>query len=191
MSVLSTSNRKTMSGILLIAPSCDGVRLPRTILRSTEMLGITPSVLPAFAEELLRDLRHTLRLEPVFSQQLLERGRRAERLHTHDATGCADVAFPAEGRRLLHRDARGDVGRQHAVLVRLRLMLENIPGRHRDHARADALRDELLVGVDAEADLAARRDQDQLRLAAGGVGEHVGAAGYPCRGSVAAAVHCP
>src|SRR5215831_8406903 len=100
----------------------DGVCLPRTILRSTEMLGITPSVLPAFAEELLRDLRHTLRLEPVFSQQLLERGRGAKCLQADDAAGPADVAFPAEGRSLLHRHARRDVGRQHAVLVRLHLM---------------------------------------------------------------------
>src|SRR5215831_16802638 len=132
----------------------DGVCLPRTILRSTEMLGITPSVLPAFAEELLRDLRHTLRLEPVFSQQLLERGRRAKCLHADDAARPADVAFPTEGRGLLDGDARGDVGRQHAVLIRLRLMLENIPGRHGDHARADALREQLLVGVDTETDLA-------------------------------------
>src|SRR5215472_10396025 len=123
MSVLSTSNRKTT--VLSIASQPAFAR---------------PSILLPFAEQLLRHLGDALRLESIFSQQLLERGRCAKCLHADDAAGPADVAFPAEGRGLLHGDARGYVGRQHAVLVRLRLMLENIPRRHGDHARADALR---------------------------------------------------
>src|SRR5262249_59012292 len=121
MSVLSTSNRKTI--VLSIASQPTFAR---------------PSVLLPFAEQLLRDLGDALGLEPVFSQQLLERGRRAKRLHADNAARPADIAFPTERRGLLHGDTRGDVGRQHAVLVRLRLILENIPGGHRDHARADA-----------------------------------------------------
>jgi hypothetical protein len=67
---------------------------------------------------------------------------------------CRDLGKDDQGRGLVHRNARGDVGRQDAVLVRLRLMLENIPGRHRDHERANALREQLLVSVDTETDLA-------------------------------------
>src|SRR5262245_62554208 len=137
MSVLSTSNRKTT--VLSIASQPAFVR---------------PSILLALAEQLLRDLGDALRLESVFSQQLLERGRCAKCLHADDAARPADVAFPAEGRGLLHGDARGDIGRQHAVLVRLQLMLENVPGRHRNHARADALGEEFLVGLYAQVDLA-------------------------------------
>src|SRR5262245_66610075 len=121
MSVLSTSNRKTTSGVLVIASQPAFVR---------------PSILLALTEQLFDDLGDALGLEPVFSQQLLERGRGAKRLYADDAAGSADVAVPTEGRSLLHRDARGDVGREHAVLARLRLMCENITGHHRDNARA-------------------------------------------------------
>src|SRR6516162_8315404 len=137
MSVLSTSNRNTT--VLSIASQPAFAR---------------PSILLPFAEQLFDDLGDALRLEPVFSQQLLERCRRAECLHADDAARPADVAFPTEGRGLLHGDARVDVGRQHAVLVRLRLMLENVPGRHRNHARPDALGEEFLVGLYAQVDLA-------------------------------------
>src|SRR5258707_3120892 len=68
MSVLSTSNRKTI--VLSIASQPALAR---------------PSVLLPFAEQLLRDLGDALGLEPVFSQQLLERGRRAKCLHADDA----------------------------------------------------------------------------------------------------------
>src|SRR5262249_49226863 len=46
------------------------------------------NLLSALAEQLLRNLRHTLRFEPVFSQQLLQRSRRAECLHSDDAAGA-------------------------------------------------------------------------------------------------------
>src|SRR5262249_11718131 len=159
MSVLSTSNRKTT--VLSIASQPAFVR---------------PSILLALAEQLFGDLGDAPGLEPVFSQQLLERGRGAKCIHPDDAAGSADIAFPTEGRSLLHRHARSDVGRQHAVLVRLRLMFENIPGRHRDHARADTLREQLLVGVDTETDLAAGRDEDHFGLSRRRIGEHIGAA---------------
>ena len=44
--------------------------------------------------------------------------------------------------------------------------------------------------VDAEADLAARRDEDHFRLAARSVAEHIGAARDPGRRRVLAAVQC-
>src|SRR5260370_17115695 len=110
MSVLSTSNRKTI--VLSIASQPALAR---------------PSVLLPFAEQLLRDLGDALGLEPVFSQQLLERGRRAKCLHADDAARPANIAFPTEGRGLLHGDARGDVAPHHALLIRLPFMLANTP----------------------------------------------------------------
>ncbi len=109
-------------------------------------------------------------------------------MHADHASGSADIALPAEGRGLLHRYARRHVGRQHAVLIGFALVLEDVPRGHRDHARADAVREELLVRVDAEADLAARGDQDHVGLAAGRIRQHVGAARDAGRRRILAAV---
>src|SRR5262249_11978654 len=50
-----------------------------------------------FAEQLFRDLPHTLGFEPEFAQQLLQRSRRAECLHANDAASLpADITFPAK-----------------------------------------------------------------------------------------------
>ena len=85
--------------------------------------------------------------KPNFLCSSLSGRRGAERLHADDAAAPADISLPAESRGLLDRDARRHVGRQHAVPVLLCLVLENIPRRHRDHARADALGEQLLVGL--------------------------------------------
>src|SRR5262249_32108413 len=84
-----------------------------------------PLTLLLLAEELLDYLGDALRLEAVFPQELLERGRRAECLHADDAARLAYITLPAESGGLLHRDARGNLGRQHARPVRLALILEN------------------------------------------------------------------
>src|SRR5262245_14876290 len=134
MSVLSTSNRTTMSGVLAIAFH----PLSRALTSTGNCRGRkgSPSVLLALAEQLPDGLGHALGLESEFSLQLLERSRRTECVHANDTAGFpADVALPAESRGLLHRDARRHLGRQHAVLICLRLVLEDVPGRHRDHAR--------------------------------------------------------
>src|SRR5262249_25286909 len=55
------------------------------------------SALLALAEQLLRNLRHTLRFELKFPQQLLEGSRRAECLHSDDTAGPPPhVALPAK-----------------------------------------------------------------------------------------------
>src|SRR5215472_15872123 len=92
-----------------------------------------------FAEYGLRRLDDAVRLESEFPLQFLERRRRPEGLHADDLARGADVALPPEGRRLLHGDAGRHRRRQHAVPVRLRLALEQIPRRHRDDTRANAL----------------------------------------------------
>src|SRR5262249_365277 len=51
-----------------------------------------------FAEQLFRDLGHSLGFELEFAQQLLQRSRRSECLHADDsARPPADIAFPAKG----------------------------------------------------------------------------------------------
>ena len=70
----------------------------------------------------------------------LQRRRRAERVHADDRSAVADVAVPAERRRLLDRDPRLHRRRQHLVAVGLRLAVEELPARHADDARADAAR---------------------------------------------------
>ena len=109
-------------------------------------------------------------------------------MHADLGARQADIAVPPEGGGLLDRDAGGDVRRQDLVAVGLVLLLEELPRRHRDHARADALGLQRLVGADAELHLAAGRHQDDLRLAALAVGEDVGTAGDAGGGRVLGAV---
>src|SRR5215470_11093458 len=63
--------------------------------------------------------------------------------------------------------------RQYALSVRLGLLLKNFPRRHAHDARFDSRGVKLLVRVDAETDLRARAEQNDLGLAALGVGENV------------------
>src|SRR5262249_34546436 len=87
--------------------------------------------------------------------QGFQRRRSAEGAQADDTAGRAHIALPAEGRGLLDRDAGANLRRQDAVAVSLRLPLEDVPGGHRDDARADAVGDKLLMCIDGEADLAA------------------------------------
>src|SRR5207248_245472 len=86
MSVLSTSNRKTILGVPVIA--CHAIFsvcwVPCSKIGERQDDPSARLGLVALAEELLRDLGHPFRLEPEFSLQLLERGRRAECLHADD-----------------------------------------------------------------------------------------------------------
>src|SRR5262245_60526106 len=80
-SVLSTSNRNRMEGVALIAfihlELCRGDTSRAMPGRLLKPAGV--------GNQLLRDLRHTLRLEAEFSLQLLERGRGAKCVHADDA----------------------------------------------------------------------------------------------------------
>ena len=109
-------------------------------------------------------------------------------MHADRLAPRPDVAVPAQRRRLLDRDPRGDRRRQHLVAVVLVLLVEEVPGRQADDARAHAVGDQLLVRLDRERDLAAGRDQDQLGVAVRRVGEHVAAAAQALGGGVLRAV---
>src|SRR4051794_2457240 len=104
-----------------------------------------------------------------------ERRRLSKSTHTHDRALRTGIALPAESRALLDRHAGGDPRRQHLVAVGLVLLLEDLPAGKADHTGAD-LALQLLVSTEGELDLAAGGDQDQLRLAVLGIGEHVTAA---------------
>src|SRR5271165_2577060 len=66
-----------------------------------------------------------------------------------------------------------NIWRQDAVPILSRLVLEEIPGGHRDHTRADALGEQLVVGFHDQTYFAARSDKDQFRVSARDVSEHV------------------
>src|SRR5262249_38712893 len=93
-------------------------------------VGRRPLMFLLLAEQLPHRLGDALRLEAVFSQELLERRRGAECLHADDAARLAYITLPAESGGLLYRHARGDLGRQHARPIRLALILEDIPRWH-------------------------------------------------------------
>src|SRR5262245_41534310 len=118
------------------------------------------------AEQFLRSRHYLVRLEAELSLELLERRRRPERFHTDHVARPANIAFPAESRCLLHRDARRHLRGQDLILILLCLMLEDVPRRHRDHARADTLSDELLVGFYSQTDFTPRGDQNHFRIPA-------------------------
>src|SRR5262249_26612380 len=116
------------------------------------------------------------------------RGGRSERLHADDATGITNVPFPTKCRSLLDRDARFHFGWQHAIPVFPRLVLKDIPGRYRDHARSDAFRNQLLVRFDGKTDFAAGSDEDQFWIFAWSIGKDVGSFGDTARRRVFVAV---
>src|SRR5438874_4013030 len=139
-------------------------------------------------EQLLRDCDYALRLEAKLLLQFLQRRRSPEGMHANDAALPADIAFPAERGALLYRDSGRYRGRQHTVLIIWRLVLKDIPGWHRDDARPDVLGEQLFVGLHSERNLAARRNQDDLRVAAGRISEDIGTAHDPARRRVFAPI---
>src|SRR5262249_42402642 len=84
------------------------------------------------AQYLLGRRHDTLRLEAELLLKRLQRRGGPESLHADDVAGAADVALPSERGGLFYGDARPHRGRQHAVTIRLSLVVEDLPGRHRD-----------------------------------------------------------
>src|SRR6266850_3484744 len=99
------------------------------------------------AQQLLGRCHDAVGLEAELLLKRLQRRGRAKRPHADDVPGAADadVALPAERGGLFHRHPRLYVWWQHAVTILLRLMLEDLPRRHRDDASADPFREQLAV----------------------------------------------
>ncbi len=70
----------------------------------------------------------------------------------------------------------------------LGLVVEDVPGRHRHHSRADALGEQCLVRIHGETDFTPRGDQHHFGVAAGSVRQHVGAVRHTRRRCVPASV---
>src|SRR5881409_4421570 len=71
--------------------------------------------------------------------KLLQRRRRAERVHTDARARRADVAVPPEPARLLHGHPGRYVGREHLLPIGLRLLLEQLPRRYADDSGPHAV----------------------------------------------------
>src|SRR5262249_39882967 len=146
-------------------------------------------LLAASAYELLPGrVEHALRREAELLDELFERRRGAERVHADALAVRSHVPAPAERRWLLDRDARADRRLQDGVAVLLWLAIEQLEARHADDPGRHAFLHELLVGVDAQAQLAAGREQQHLGLAARRVREHVRTARDARCGRVAGAI---
>src|SRR5262249_13509559 len=94
------------------------------------------------------------------------------------------ITLPPESGGLLDSNPSLDRGRQHTVAVLLGLQLEHIPGGHRNDATSNPCASERLVRLDRESQFAAGRDENDLRLARGGIGEHISAASHARSGGV-------
>src|SRR5260370_26899048 len=119
---------------------------------------------------------YLVRLETELLLELFERCRGAKGVHPDDTALLADVALPPQSGAMLDRDTSFDVWWQHTVPILLRLVFEDVPGRHRDHASADAFRHQLVVSLHGQTDLAARRDQDYFRIPVWSISEYIGSA---------------
>src|SRR5215510_3507976 len=88
-------------------------------------------------------------------------------------TSWTNVSLPSQRRALLHCDTRLNVRWQHAVSILLGLVLEDLPGRHGYHARADAFREQLFVRCNGQADFTARSDQDYFGITTRRVSQYI------------------
>src|SRR5262249_27896487 len=99
-------------------------------------------------------------LETKLAIQFLERRRGAKGFHADDAAGGTDITVPAEHRSLLDGDARLHGGQQNIVPIGLRLVLENVPRRHRDYAGSNSLSCQRFMGLSDQGNFAPRSDED-------------------------------
>src|SRR4029077_20494260 len=148
---------------------------PFRSLTSLRPLGRAPA--ESGASEYLHSSRgDPLGLETELALQFLERRRGAEGLHADDATGGTNIAGPTQHRPLLDGDARLHAGQQYLIPIRLRLLLENVPGWHRDDAGSNSLSRQCFVAMNDQSHLASGSNEDDLRRAIGSIGHDISAA---------------
>src|SRR6516225_9422960 len=92
---------------------------PRSWRASVAFTGVLPGLLrlslAGGGHAIACDLGYLVRGETELDEQLLQGGRRAEGMHPDHGAAVADVAVPAQGRRLLHRYASPYRGQDHLV----------------------------------------------------------------------------
>src|SRR5262249_21589932 len=116
---------------------------PRAALRRSISMPPPVNARSPLAEQRFGLGNHPPGLEAEFALQLLERCGGAEGLHANHPSGRTDVAFPSECGALFDREPRRHIRRQDGGTILRRLVLEDLPRRHRDDARADSLRHQL------------------------------------------------
>src|SRR5215469_5997376 len=95
-------------------------------------------------------LNNVLNRESELLEQILCWSRGAERGHANDRAFGSYVALPAKYGSGFNRYSRFHFSRQNGLLIALLLHIEDAGRGHTDHARANALDGQLLVGSDAE-----------------------------------------
>src|SRR5262249_31539050 len=132
--------------------------------------------------QFFHDLDDSLRLKTKFPLELLKRGRGSKHSHADDAAEWPDVTLPAKGRCLLDRDTQFHRRRQHAVTILKSLVIKDVPRRHRNNARPNALQKQRFVCIYSQTDFTARCDQNDLRVPSRRIGKHISAARHSgCR----------
>ena len=116
---------------------------------------------------------HRLGREAELAEQRPGVGGGAEVLDGDAAAGVADQLAPAHRDPRLDGDAGADRRRQDGVAVRVVLDVEPLAARHRDHAGGDPVGLQRLARLQRERDLGPGGDQDDVRCAACGLGQHV------------------
>src|SRR2546421_4077378 len=122
-------------------------------------------VLMPWSKLCLRRTDKLLRCKPELDQQILQRRRRAKGSHPNDRPLQAGIMGPAQRRGLFLGDPCRHLRQQDVVTVVLTLPLKQFPGRHTHHTGLDPLLLKLFVGLQAQRDLTAGRQQQNLRLA--------------------------
>src|SRR5581483_10570740 len=131
------------------------------------------------AEEPLDRRDDALGRHAELAEDDLSRRGGAEAIDPERDAAAAEEALPAERRRGLDRDTRGDAREEHRLLVARLLLGEELPARHRDDAHAHARSLERLARGERDVDLGAGREDDRVGLSLRRVGEDVAAAREP------------
>src|SRR2546428_6738584 len=120
---------------------------------------------------------NVIRCKAELFQQVFDRRRSSEPLHSDCNAGGTEITRPPKRGRLFHPNSRSHFRPENLVSVSLLLLFKNAPRRHADDTRLDAFRLELLIGVYAQWNFAPTRHQDHLRLVIGRVRENIRAPG--------------
>ena len=128
-----------------------------------------------FVQRTERLFDDVLRREAEHFEQLVRGAARAEGRHADDLARIARVLVPGVGGTRLHAHARLDFGREHLVLIALRLFFELLEAGHGNDARVDALRFQDLLRLHALFHFRTAGDEQHVGRLLFAVGKHIAA----------------